>query len=128
MRRLSPLGRGVLTSAVRSLDDLAIDDARRGLPRFQPAAFAANRRLVERVEVIAEVKGATTAQVALAWLLAEGVVPIPGTRHRSRLDENIAAVDLDLTADDRRELRDALPATEISGDRDFLAVGTGFDR
>ena len=124
----SPLGRGVLSSGVRSLDDLAPDDARRGLPRFQPDAFAANRRLVERVEAIAAEKGATVAQVALAWLIGQGVVPIPGTRHRGRLDENAAAVDVVLTDDERARLADALPAAEIVGSRDGLSVPAGADR
>ena len=124
----SPLGRGVLTSGVRSLDDLAPDDARRGLPRFQPEAFAANRRLVERVEAIAANRGATVAQVALAWILAEGVVPIPGTRRRSRLDENIGASTITLTPDDRARLADALPDSDIVGSRDGLSVAAGADR
>lgn len=124
----SPLGRGTLTDGVRSLDDLAPDDARRGLPRFQPSAFAANRRLAERVEAVAAGLGATTAQVALAWLLAEGVVPIPGTRRRSRLDENAAAASLVLTDDVRRELAAALPDDEIVGHRDFVEVPAGADR
>jgi len=124
----SPLGRGVLSDGVRSLDDLAHDDARRGLPRFQPDAFAANRLLVERVSSIAERLGATTAQVALAWLVAEGVVPIPGTRRRSRLDENAAAASLALTDDLRRELAAALPDDEIVGHRDVAEVPAGVDR
>ena len=124
----SPLGRGTLTSGIRNLDDLAPDDARRGLPRFQPEAFARNRALVERVEAIAARNGATVAQVALAWLLAQGVVPIPGTRHRSRLDENAAAVDLVLTTGDLDELSAAVPADEIAGDRDYTLAAAGRDR
>ncbi|MFD5895610.1 aldo/keto reductase [Streptomyces sp. NPDC060366] len=124
----SPLGRGVLTGGVRSLDDLAPDDARRRLPRFQPEAFAANRALVERVERIAADKGVKVAQVALAWLLGEGVVPIPGTRHRSRLDENAAAAHITLSRDERRRLTEALPASEIAGGRDFAPVAEGADR
>ncbi|MFI6083798.1 aldo/keto reductase [Streptomyces sp. NPDC051217] len=124
----SPLGRGVLTGGVRSLDHLAPDDARRGLPRFQPEAFAANRVLVERVELIAAEKGVTIAQVALAWLLHQGVVPIPGTRHRSRLDENAAAVDVTLSQDEHRRLTAALPATEIAGGRGVAPAVHGTDR
>lgn len=124
----SPLGRGVLSDGVRSLDDLAPDDARRGLPRFQPEAFAANRLLVARVEAVAARLGATTAQVALAWLLAEGVVPIPGTRRRTRLDENADAAALVLPDEVRRELADALPSDEIIGHRDFQEVPVGSDR
>ncbi|GGK13132.1 aldo/keto reductase [Streptomyces camponoticapitis] len=124
----SPLGRGVLTGGVRSLDHLAPDDARRGLPRFQPEAFAANRALVERVELIAAEKGVTLAQVALAWLLHQGVVPIPGTRHRTRLDENAAAVDVTLSPDEHRRLAEALPATEITGGRAGEPTVHGTDR
>lgn len=124
----SPLGRGVLTDGVRSLDDLAPDDARRGLPRFEPDAFAANRRLVDRVEAVAREIGATVAQVALAWVMAEGAVPIPGTRRRSRLDENLGAATLTLTDDVRRELADALPPAEVVGHRDGVEVPAGTDR
>ncbi len=124
----SPLGRGALTDGLRSLDDLAPDDARRGLPRFQPAAFEANRRLVEGVERIAGDRGATVAQVALAWVLSQGVVPIPGTRHRARLEENAAAADLRLSGDELRELLDALPEHDIIGSRDGIDAPAGVDR
>lgn len=124
----SPLGRGVLTDGIRSLDDLAPDDARRSLPRFAPEAFAANRRLVERVEAIAEELGVTVAQVALAWVLAEGVVPIPGTRRVPRLDENAAAAELTLDADTRRRLAEAFPPSEIVGSRDGIDAPIGTDR
>jgi aryl-alcohol dehydrogenase-like predicted oxidoreductase len=124
----SPLGRGMLTDGVTSLDDLAADDARRTLPRFQPEAFAANRRLVERVAAIAERHDATLAQVALAWVMAEGAVPIPGMRRRSRLDENLGAMSIDLTVRDRAELADALPADEIAGHRDVRDTPPGTDR
>ena len=124
----SPLGRGVLTGGIRSLDDLAPDDARRVLPRFQPAAFAANRALVARVEAIAAEKDATVAQVALAWLLAQGVVPIPGTRRRSRLDENIGSAGVQLGPRDLERLAEALPDDEIAGGRDYAPVVAGEDR
>ena len=124
----SPLGRGVLTSGIRSLDDLAADDARRGLPRFQPDAFAANLALVARIEAIAREKDATVAQIALAWLLAQGVVPIPGTRRRSRLDENAAAATISLDAGDLERVAGALPDDEIAGGRDFVPTAAGVDR
>ena len=124
----SPLGRGVLTSSVRSLDDLDADDARRTLPRFQPDAFAANQRLVARIEAIAAQKDATVAQIALAWVIAQGVVPIPGTRRRSRLDENAAAADIVLSAGDLDELAAALPSDEITGGRDYAEHAVGVDR
>ncbi|SEB76260.1 Predicted oxidoreductase [Paramicrobacterium humi] len=124
----SPLGRGVLGDGIRSLDDLSADDARRGLPRFAPEAFAANRRLVERVEQIAARIGATVAQIALAWVLAEGVVPIPGTRRRARLNENAAAADILLDDETRRTLTRALPSSEIVGSRDGIDAPPGTDR
>ncbi|MGW2092379.1 aldo/keto reductase [Promicromonospora sukumoe] len=124
----SPLGRGVLTDSVTSLDDLDADDARRTLPRFQPEAFAANRRLVERAAAIAGRHGATLAQVALAWVVAEGVVPIPGMRRRSRVDENVGALGMVLSEAERAELADALPAGEVVGTRDYVEVGAGQDR
>lgn len=124
----SPLGRGVLTDSVTSLDDLDADDARRTLPRFQPEAFAANRRLVERVAAVARRHGATLAQVALAWVVAEGVVPIPGMRRRSRVDENVGALGVVLSEAERAELADALPAGEVVGTRDYVEVGEGLDR
>ena len=124
----SQIGRGVLTDSVTSLDDLAADDARRTLPRFQPEAFAANRQLVERVAGIARRHGATIAQVALAWVIAEGAVPIPGMRRRSRLDENVGAVGLALSDADRAELAAALPAADVVGTRDYVEVEAGADR
>ncbi|MEU8361419.1 aldo/keto reductase [Nonomuraea sp. NPDC048882] len=122
----SPLGRGVLTGGLRSLDELAPDDARRGLPRFQPEAFAANRALVDRIEALAAAKGITVAQLALAWLLAQGVVPIPGTRRRERLDENVAALGVELTPGDLDHLASA--AADVVGHRDFTPVPAGADR
>lgn len=124
----SPLGRGVLTDGVRSLDDLAPDDARRTLPRFQPDAFAANSALVDRVADIAREHDATLAQIALAWVIAEGAVPIPGMRKRSRLEENARALDIHLTADDLSALAAALPSQEIVGHRDYQSVPPGVDR
>ncbi|WP_402465974.1 aldo/keto reductase [Isoptericola aurantiacus] len=124
----SPLGRGVLTSSVRRLDDLAPDDARRGLPRFQPGAFAANLKLADRVREIAEQRGATEAQVALAWVIAQGAVPIPGTRRRERLDENAAAATLRLTGDDLSRLGSAVPPEDVAGHRDYVDTSAGQDR
>ena len=124
----SPLGRGTLTTDIRSLDDLAPDDARRGLPRFQPEAFARNLALTDRVAEIAARTGSTVAQVALAWIVAQGVVPIPGTRRRERLDENALAADLTLSPRDLLDLTAAIPAEEISGGRDYVAAIDGADR
>lgn len=124
----SPLGRGVLTDGVRSLDDLAADDARRTLPRFQPDAFAANSALVDRVANIARDHDATLAQIALAWVIAEGAVPIPGMGKRSRLEENIGALNIQLTPEDLSALANALPSQEIVGHRDYQSVPPDTDR
>ena len=109
----SPLGRGFLTGALKNLDDLRSDDWRRNNPRFQGDALTANVRIVEAVETVAARLGATPAQVALAWTLAQGehVVPIPGTKRVRYLEENSAASDLALSASDLAEL-DAIPAPE----------------
>jgi aryl-alcohol dehydrogenase-like predicted oxidoreductase len=107
----SPLGRGFLTGRFRTTSAFGADDFRSQLPRFQEDTLATNLGIVEKVEEIAARHEATAAQVALAWTLTKGehVVPIPGTRRRSRLEENAAAAGLRLTADDIAEL-DALPA------------------
>jgi aryl-alcohol dehydrogenase-like predicted oxidoreductase len=113
----SPLGRGFLTGAIRSLDDLDADDYRRTSPRFQGENFQKNLDLVAVVERLASAKGVTPAQLGLAWVLAQGddVVPIPGTKRRSRLEENAGAVDVELNASDLAEIADALP--EAAGPR-----------
>jgi len=115
----SPVGRGMLTSSVRSFDDLDKDDFRRGLPQWQPENLPSNLALADRVREIAEDVDATPVQVALAWLLAQGdhVVPIPGTRKIANLEENVAAVDLELTAEQKTALEAAVPADEVAGDR-----------
>jgi len=113
----SPLGRGFLTGAIQSVDDLAPDDYRRSSPRFQGENFDRNLELVGTIEELAANKAVTSAQLALAWVLAQGedIVPIPGTKRRARLEENAAAVDVELSDDELREIADALP--EASGDR-----------
>ena len=120
----SPLGRGFLTGAITKPSDLDSDDFRLANPRFQEEAFATNMRLVDEVRAVADEVGGTPAQVALAWLLAQGddVVPIPGTKRVSRLEENEAAADLTLSADQLARLT-ALPAA--SGDRypDMSPIG-----
>ncbi|WP_412540957.1 aldo/keto reductase [Longispora sp. K20-0274] len=109
----SPLGRGYLTGALASLDDLAEHDRRRLMPRFTADVMAANQKLVDAVRAIADRHGAKPGQVALAWTLAQGehVVPIPGTKRIGYLEENAAAADLVLTAEDLADL-DALPTPE----------------
>jgi aryl-alcohol dehydrogenase-like predicted oxidoreductase len=98
----SPLGRGFLTGSISSTEGLADDDFRRNNPRFAADALAANQAIVDEVKAIASAKGVTPAQVALAWASSRGsdVVPIPGTRRRTRLEENVAALDVTLTEDE----------------------------
>src|SRR5205823_5665843 len=115
----SPLGRGFLTGQIKSPDDFDDDDFRRFQPRFQGENFAKNMELVDAVRAIAEEKGVTAGQLALAWVHAQGddVVPIPGTKRRTYLEENVAAVDMSLTADEMRRLDEILPTGAAAGDR-----------
>jgi len=115
----SPLGRGFLTGRFKSPDDLPADDWRRGHPRFQGENFQRNLDLVARVEQLAREKACTPAQLALAWLLARGpeIVPIPGTTRRARLEENVAALQLRLTAADLRRIEGAAPKGAAAGAR-----------
>jgi aryl-alcohol dehydrogenase-like predicted oxidoreductase len=115
----SPLGRGFLSGQITSTDDLAEDDFRRRAPRFRRENFDANLRLVERVREIAEEKGVTPGQLALAWLLHRGedIVPIPGTKRVKYLEENAAADDVELTADDLERIDEAAPAGAAAGER-----------
>jgi aryl-alcohol dehydrogenase-like predicted oxidoreductase len=115
----SPLGRGFLTGQIKSPEDFPDDDYRRFHPRFTGENFARNIALVREVEEMAREKGCTTAQLALAWVLAKGddVVPIPGTKRRKYLDENIGALDVKLNEEDLRRLDEILPPGAASGDR-----------
>jgi aryl-alcohol dehydrogenase-like predicted oxidoreductase len=115
----SPVGRGFLSGAITSVDDLDDDDYRRHDPRFTGDNFAANLALVEQVRKLAEQIGVTPVQLALAWLLSRGddVVPIPGTRRVRYLEENAAAIDLTLTDEQLASLEAALPAGSVSGTR-----------
>jgi aryl-alcohol dehydrogenase-like predicted oxidoreductase len=115
----SPLGRGFLSGRVSDTDALSDDDLRKRIPRFQGDNFAQNRRLVERLETFAGDKGATPAQMALAWLLAKGqdIVPIPGTKRRAYLESNAAAVDIALTLDDVTQLDGLFPSDAAVGAR-----------
>ncbi len=115
----SPLGRGMLTGAIRRADDLAPDDFRRSLPRFQAENFDANAALVDTLETLAREKGVTAAQLALAWVINQGdfIVPIPGARKLNHLEQNAAAADIALTADERARLGDALSPTLVAGKR-----------
>jgi len=115
----SPLGRGFLTGEIRSVDDFEDGDFRRGNPRFQGENFQRNLDLVAEVRTLAQDKGVTAGQLALAWLLAQGddVVPIPGTKRRTYLDENAAACAVELGADDLARLEALAPLGAFSGAR-----------
>ncbi len=115
----SPLGRGFLTGQVTSPDDFGPDDFRRTLPRFQGENFQRNLDLVAKVQELAATRGVTPGQLALAWVQAQGddVVPIPGTKRRAYLEENVAALDVELTADDLVAIEAMLPQSAVAGDR-----------
>jgi len=127
----SPLGRGFLTGALKRPEDFAADDYRRTNPRFQGENFAKNLELVKQVQTLAAEKGVTAGQLALAWVLAQGeyIVPIPGTKQRKYLEENVAAVSIALTAQEladdlsgRCNCRPALPRSG-HGDAGYLTRG-----
>jgi aryl-alcohol dehydrogenase-like predicted oxidoreductase len=120
----SPIGRGFLSGQIRSVDDLHPTDFRRRNPRFQGEAFEANLRLADRVREIADEKGVTASQLALAWVMAQGerpgnptIVPIPGTKRVAYLEENAAAVGIELTEDELRRIDAAAPVGAAEGDR-----------
>ncbi|ANK74534.1 aldo/keto reductase [Ensifer adhaerens] len=115
----SPLGRGMLTGAIRKAEDLEADDFRRSLPRFQAENFDANVRLVETLQALAEEKGVTAAQLALAWVINQGdfIVPIPGARKLDHLEQNAAAAEIRLTVEETTRLSDALSPTLVAGKR-----------
>lgn len=115
----SPLGRGFLTGAISTPDDFAADDFRRRSPRFQGENFTKNLQLVDQVKAIASEKGVTAGQLALAWLLAQGdyIVPIPGTKRRTYLEENIGATTVTLTPEDLSRIAAVAPQGIAAGDR-----------
>ena len=115
----SPLGRGFLAGQIKSPDDFAEDDFRKFHPRFQGENFEKNIQLVREVEAMAQEKGCTTAQLALAWVLAQGedIVPIPGTKRVRYLDENIGALEVQLTDEDLKRLDEILPPGAAAGQR-----------
>ncbi|WP_129294053.1 aldo/keto reductase [Streptomyces lydicus] len=120
----SPLGRGMLTGALASRDDLTAEDARRRWPRFSEANIDRNLRLVQAVRTAAGALGCTPAQAVLAWLLAQGedIVPIPGTKRRAYLEENAAAAGITLTPGQAARLRAAVPDGTVAGERYPLAA------
>ncbi len=115
----SPLGRGFLSGQIKSIDDLDENDFRRRGPRFQGENFQKNLDLVAQVEEIAQEKGVTPSQLALAWVLAQGddIVPIPGTKRVKYLEENAQSVDVELSDDDLRRIEEAFPKGATAGDR-----------
>jgi aryl-alcohol dehydrogenase-like predicted oxidoreductase len=123
----SPLGRGFLTGQITSTDSLAPDDFRRANPRFQGANLETNLALVRKVEAIAREKECTSGQLALAWVLAQGpdVVPIPGTKRRTYLDQNAEAAEIELSGTDLAALEEAAPVGAAAGDRypDMTPIG-----
>ena len=126
----SPLGRGFLTGQIKRFEDLEPDDYRRHSPRFQGENFQKNLDLVGRIGEIAKAKGCTPAQLALAWVLAQGedLVPIPGTKRRKYLEENVGALDVRLTADDLRRIDEIAPEGAAAGMRYPEAMMATVDR
>ena len=115
----APLGRGFLTGDAKRAEELPADDFRRGDPRYQGDNFDANMRAASAVRELATARGATAGQVALAWLLHKGsdIVPIPGTKRRRYLEENVSAAELSLSAEELTTLADALAPDRIAGPR-----------
>jgi aryl-alcohol dehydrogenase-like predicted oxidoreductase len=115
----SPLGRGFLTGGFQRPEDVAADDYRRHMPRFQDSNFEHNLQLVEKIKEIAREKKCTSAQLALAWLVAQGedIIPIPGTKRRERLEENLRALEIELSKDDLLHIDEAAPLGFAAGTR-----------
>ena len=126
----SPLGRGFLTGQFKRFEDLPADDYRRNAPRFQGENFQKNLDLVKRIEEMAREKNCTPAQLALAWVLAQGndVVPIPGTKRRKYLEQNLAAADINLTRDDLERIDQVAPKGVASGERYAAPAMAAIDR
>jgi aryl-alcohol dehydrogenase-like predicted oxidoreductase len=126
----APLGRGFLTGSVKRAEEYPKDDFRRGDPRYQGENFDANMRAASAVREVAATKGVTPGQIALAWLLHKGsdIVPIPGTKRRKYLEENVAAADVSLTPDDMTALEAALAPENVAGPRYNAERMTQVDR
>ncbi|MEP7214588.1 MAG: aldo/keto reductase [Acidobacteriota bacterium] len=126
----SPLGRGFLSGEIRKFEDLAEDDYRRNSPRFQGENFDKNIELVKKVEEIAKHKGVTTSQLALAWVMSRGedIVPIPGTKRRKYLEQNAAAVDVNLTDAEMQQIEEVFPRNAAAGTRYPEAAMSGVNR
>jgi aryl-alcohol dehydrogenase-like predicted oxidoreductase len=126
----SPLGWGFLTGQFKTIEDLPADDYRRRAPRFQSENFQKNLELVKKIEDLAAARGCTPAQLALAWVLAQGqdIVPIPGTKRVKYLDENLGAVRVHLTPEDLRQIDAILPMGVASGERYHAQAMQAIDR
>lgn len=120
----SPLGRGFLSGQIRSINDLPENDFRRAIPRFQEAHFHKNIELVEAIEKLAKQKNVTSSQLALAWIMSKGILPIPGTKRRKYLEQNIAATAVELSADDLSALESIVPlGTDTGKPYDEFSMG-----
>jgi len=120
----SPLGRGFLSGQIRSIDDLPENDFRRGIPRFQEQHFHKNIELVEAIEAMAAEKGITSSQLALAWIISKGIVPIPGTKRRKYLEQNIEAASIQLSESDIENLESIVPlGTDTGATYDEFGMG-----
>ncbi|MFD1141543.1 aldo/keto reductase [Larkinella insperata] len=113
----SPVGRGFLTGAIKSPDDFPADDFRRSIPRFQGEQFYKNIELVDAIKELADQKGVTPTQLAIAWVISKGFVPIPGTKHVEYVEQNIAAIDVQLTPQELAKLEAIVPVGLSVGDR-----------
>ncbi|RZL15450.1 MAG: aldo/keto reductase [Pedobacter sp.] len=120
----SPLGRGFLTGEIRSIDDIPEDDFRRGIPRFQEAHFHKNIELVEAIESMAKEKSVTSSQLALAWIMSKGILPIPGTKRRKYLEQNIGASVIHLTSEELERIEGIVPlGTDTGKPYDEFSMG-----
>jgi aryl-alcohol dehydrogenase-like predicted oxidoreductase len=113
----SPLGRGFITGELKSPDDFAADDFRRDIPRYQVENFYKNLDLLKQIQTIAENKGVTPSQLALAWVISKGAVAIPGTKRIKYIEENAAAADIVLTSEEIKKLESILPIGAAAGTR-----------
>ncbi len=120
----SPLGRGFLSGQIKSIDDLPEKDFRRAIPRFQGDRFHKNMKLVKAIEAMAEAKNVTSPQLALAWIINKGIVPIPGTKRRKYLEQNLAATRIELTDSDLLQLESIVPlGTDTGAPYDEFSMG-----
>lgn len=120
----SPLGRGFLSGQIRSIDDLPENDFRRGIPRFQENYFHKNIELVKAIEKMAEEKNINSSQLALAWIISKGIVPIPGTKRRTYLEQNIQATTVELSPQDLQKLESIVPlGTDTGAPYDEFSMG-----